>query len=67
MIDISFILEVNLRRRSPGITIREDVEDHEEVYIPGASHLGKLNHCDLRRLNHEADFDTRYIMLSNLL
>ena len=41
------------------------VEDHEEVYIPGAGRLGKLNHRDLRRLNQEADFDTRYIMLSN--
>ena len=39
------------------------VEDHEEVYIPGAGHLGKLNNRDLRRLNQEADFDTRYIML----
>ena len=27
------------------------VEDHEEVFIPGAGCLGKLNHCDLRRLN----------------
>ena len=27
------------------------VEDHEEVYIPGAGHLGKLNNRDLRRLN----------------
>ena len=35
------------------------VEDHEEVYIPGAGHLGKLNNRDLRRLNQEADFDTR--------
>ena len=41
------------------------VEDHEEVYIPGASRLGRLNNRDLRRLNQEADFDTRYIMLSN--
>ena len=41
------------------------VEDHEEVYIPGAGHLGKLNNRDLRRLNQEADFDTRYIMISN--
>ena len=39
------------------------VEDHEEVYIPGAGHLGKLNNRDFRRLNQEADFDTRYIML----
>ena len=41
------------------------VEVHEEVYILGAGHLGKLNNCALRRLNQEADFDTRYIMLSN--
>ena len=41
------------------------VEDHEEVYIPGASRLGRLNNRDLRRLNQEAVFDTRYIMLSN--
>ena len=41
------------------------VEDHKEVYIPGAGHLGKLNNRDLRRLNQEADFDTRYIMLSS--
>ena len=41
------------------------VEEHEEVYIPGAGRLGKLNNRDLRRLNQEADFDTRYIMLSN--
>ena len=41
------------------------VKDNEEVYIPGAGCLGKLNHRDLRRLNQEADFDTRYIMLSN--
>ena len=41
------------------------VEDHEEVYIPGAGRLGKLNNRDLRRLNQEADFDTRYVMLSN--
>ena len=41
------------------------VEDHEEVYIPGAGHLGKLNNRDLRRLKQEADFDTRYIMISN--
>ena len=34
-------------------------EDHEEVYIPGAGRLGKLNNRDLRRLNQEADFDTR--------
>ena len=27
------------------------VEDHEDVYIPGAGRLGKLNHRDLRRLN----------------
>ena len=39
------------------------VEDHEKVYIPGAGHLGKLNNRNLRRLNQEADFDTRYIML----
>ena len=44
-----------------------DVEDYEEVYIPGANRLGKLNLCDLRRLNQDADFDTRYIMPSNLL
>ena len=41
------------------------VEDHEEVYIPGAGCLGKLNNRDLRRLKQEADFDTRYIMISN--
>ena len=34
------------------------VEDYEEVYIPGARCLGKLNNCDLRRLKQEADFDT---------
>ena len=27
------------------------VEDHKEVYTPGAGRLGKLNHRDLRRLN----------------
>ena len=50
----------------PMITSRVSrVEDHEEVYIPRAGRLGKLNNCDLRRLNQEADFNTRYIMLSN--
>ena len=39
------------------------VDVHEEVYIPGAGRLGKLNNRDLRRLNQEADFDTRYIHL----
>ena len=42
------------------------VDVDEEVYIPGAGRLGKLNNRDLRRLNQEADFDTRYIMLSKL-
>ena len=42
------------------------VDVHEEVYIPGAGRLGKLNNRDLRRLNQEADFDTRCVMLSNL-
>ena len=35
------------------------VEDHEEVYIHGADNPRMLNNRDLRRLNQEADFDTR--------
>ena len=35
--------------------------------FPGAGRLGQPDLHDLRRLNQDADFDTRYIMLSNLL
>ena len=34
-------------------------EDHDEVYIPGAGRLWKLNHGDLRKFNQEANSDTR--------
>ena len=42
----------------------EGKKDQEnDVYIPGAGRLGRLNNRDLRRLNKEAEFDTRYASL----
>ena len=33
----------------------------EAVYIPGAGRLGRLKNRDLRRLNKEEEFETRFV------
>ena len=39
----------------------EEDEEQDEVYIPGGGRLDRLNTRDLRRLNQEAEFDTRFV------
>ena len=39
----------------------DHADEEDDVYIPGAGRLDRLNTRDLRRLNHEAEFDTRFV------
>ena len=46
-----------------GDTPGAEEKQEEAVYIPGAGRLSKLNNRDLRRLNKEGEFDTRFVSL----
>ena len=43
------------------VTHEPDDKQEEAVYIPGAGRLGRLNNRDLRRLNKEGEFDSRFV------
>ena len=46
-----------------GDTPGAEENQEEAVYIPGAGRLSKLNNRDLRRLNKEGEFNTRFVAL----
>ena len=53
--------ENNNTRGDEGGEDQEDTDQEDaEAYIPGASLLAKLNTRDLRRLDNDVEFDTRF-------
>ena len=53
--------ENNNTRGDEGGEDQEDTDQEDaEAYIPGASLLAKLNTRGLRRLDNDAEFDTRF-------
>ena len=57
-----------LKDYDPAVEVNGDIPGAEEkqeeaVYIPGAGRLSKHNNRDLRRLDKEGEFDTRFVAL----